>query len=116
MILPAQVHLSYYWLGGEGKISLVLTEPYGWEPFNFIGIKHIVIPEPISAYGGNLFSTEVGLAINACSLLCVKKIHARYLDEVDERFTKTAGKLPHWNSVSGEERREARSRHLWGRK
>ena len=94
----------------------MLVEPYGREPFDFVGIKHIVLPEPISPYGGDPFSTEAGLAINACSLLCVKEFHARYLNKVAERLTKTAEKLPLWNYVSDEERKEARSRHLWGRK
>ena len=60
----------------------MLVEPYGREPFDFVGIKHIVLPELISPYGGGPFSTEAGLAINACSLLCVKEFHARYVNKV----------------------------------
>ena len=115
-ILSYKDHVSFYWLGGRHKIPFVLIEPYGREPFNFVGITHTILPPPISAYGGGPFSTETGLVMPTCSLLCVKEIHARHLNIVAESLTKTAEKLPRWNSVSDEERREARSRHSWGRK
>ena len=115
-IVNAKGHVSFYWLGGQDKIPFVLTEPYGNDYGEFPSLKHIVLPEPISPYGGGPFSTETGLVMPTCSLLCVKEIHARHLNKVAERLTKTAEKLPRWNSVSDEERREARSRHLWGRK
>ena len=115
-ILSYKDHVSYYWLGGRDKIPFVLIEPYGREPFDFVGITHTILPPPISAYGGGPFSKEVGLAMPTRSILCGNEIHARYLDEVAELLIKRAEKLPLWNSVSDEERREAKSRHLWGRK
>ena len=115
-IVNAKDHVSFYWLGGQDKIPFVLTEPCGNDYGEFPSLKHIVLPEPISPYGGGPFSTETGLVMPTCSLLCVKEIHTKHLKKVEGFIMRDAQELSRWNSVSDEERREARSRHLWGRK
>ena len=103
-------HVSYYWLGGIGKIPFLLTEPYTKQNWTAAGVKCVRLPEKISPYGGGPFSTNSDLTMPASSFLCVKEIHGKYIDEVSEFLFRGAEELPAWNSVSDAERREAKLR------
>ena len=103
-------HVSYYWLGGTGKIPFLLTEPYTDQDWLAAGVKCRRVPVNISPYGGGPFSTIPELTMPASSFLCVREIHGKYLDKVSELLISAAEKLPAWNSVSEAERRQAKLR------
>ena len=104
-------HVSYYWLGGIGKIPFLLTEPYTQQNWVAVGVRCVRVPVTISPYGGGPFSTNPDLTMPACSFLCVREIHGKYLDEVSDRLIRAAEELPVWNSVSDDEREVAKLTH-----
>jgi len=104
-------HVSYYWLGGIGKIPFLLTEPYTHQNWVAVGVRCVRLPVKISPYGGGPFSTNPDLTMPASSFLCVREIHGKYLDEVSDRLISAAAELPAWNSVSDDEREVAKLIH-----
>lgn len=100
-------HVSYYWFGGTGRIPFLLTELYTHQNWMADDVKCRRLPVNISPYGGGPFSVNPGLTMPANSFLCVREIHAKYLDEVSQWLVSGAEELPRWNSVSDAERREA---------
>ena len=111
MILPARDHVSYYWFGREKFIPIVLAETYLKSDFQFSGVAYRQIPDAIAPHGGGQFSTLLGVVPLTRSLLCVKEIHAKFLDEIVENLNQAAEDLPPWNSVLDIER-EAAARRL----
>ena len=101
-------HVSYYWLGGIGRVPFLLTEPYTHQDLLAAGVKCRRLPVNISPYGGGPFSTSPELTMPTSSFLCVREIHSRYLDEVSEFLIRAAEVLPAWNSVSNDEREVAK--------
>ena len=104
-------HVSYYWLGGIGKIPFLLTEPYTQQNLVAVGVRCVRVPVKISPYGGGPFATNLDLTMPASSFLCVREIHGKYLDEVSDCLTTAAEELPAWNSVSDDEREAAKLIH-----
>ena len=106
-----RAHVSYYWLGGIGKIPFLLTEPYTHQNWMAVDVKNVRLPVRISPYGGGPFATNLDLRMPASSFLCVREIHGKYLDEVSDRLIRAAEELPVWNSVSDDEREVAKLTH-----
>ena len=104
-------HVSYYWLGGIGKIPFLLTESYTHQNWVAVGVRCVRLPVKISPYGGGPFSTNPDLTMPASSFLCVREIQGKYLDEVSDRLIRAAEELPAWNSVSDDEREIAKLIH-----
>jgi len=99
-------HTSRWFLG---KVPFFMTEPYSPKIQSIHGLVYFVVPQNIAPYCGG-FHTDENCDAHTKSILYTKAVYSRHLKEVEKRLISAALNMPNWNSVTNEEREEARKR------
>lgn len=113
-------HTSQWFLHTKGafgelkKIPFLLVEMYRYQPVFTPGFCSLQIPTEIGPYGGGPFDANIEYPAPVTSVLFTFIVRQRQLSELGQLLSEAAKKMPPWNSVSDEERAEAKMRFREG--
>lgn len=95
-------------------IPILLVEMYRYEPVTTPGFCYLQVPQELGPYGGGPFVANVDCPAPVTSVLFTHITYERYLSELGCVLKDAAKSMPRWNSVSNEERKEAKLRFKKG--